>query len=44
MGSKEVHPDVIIQYQSKFTEEEIRSLKNGDALFERFAYLVKEEN
>ena len=43
MGSKEVHPDVITEYQSRFTEEEIRSLKNGNALFERFAYLVKEE-
>lgn len=43
MGSKEVHPDVTTQYQNRFTEEEIRSLKNGDALFERFAYLVKEE-
>ena len=43
MGSKEVHPNVITQYQSRFTEQDIRSLKNGDALFERFAYLVKEE-
>lgn len=42
IGSKEVHPDVITQYQSRFTEEDIRSLKNGDVLFERFAYLVKE--
>lgn len=41
MGSKEVHSDVITQYQSRFTEQDIRSLKNGDALFERFAYLVR---
>ena len=44
MGSKEIHPDVVAEYQTAFTKDEIELMDNGQVLFHTYAEEVDNDN